>query len=214
MVTVKIGNEPTIHSFQVINDLGMDVIIGNDLLKKLGLTIDFANEVIRNRDGNPIPMAIRRPPSVTTETHDPAYLLKGKIIPPRSSILVQVRVPCKESNTLREIYTPLQTFAVTRVYVPSGIIGESGRAIVELVNVCRFPIHLRKGITIAWVTKPERDPVNIIDYSKTLTEEQRAQTTEEREKSDKETIDKLIDELDLSIDSALDKSNKWNFADS
>lgn len=49
MTTVKVGDETTIHTFQVVEDLGTDIIVGNDLMKKIGFTINFNREVIQMR---------------------------------------------------------------------------------------------------------------------------------------------------------------------
>ena len=204
MLTVKIGSETTIHTFHVVEELESEILVGNDLMKKLGLKIDFEKEVIINRDGTTVPMNIYKK-SIDMDSHDQAVVKKTMWLPARSKNLVTLIVPRNENNEKREIYTPLQTYCESKVYVPSGIIDGRSEVIVEVVNVCKFPVKIKQGRTLAWVSRPRIEKINIVDFRKPSPPEM---TFEERERVDEETVCKMLDTFDLDTDSALTKEEK------
>ncbi|MHB1799647.1 MAG: RNase H-like domain-containing protein, partial [Vulcanimicrobiaceae bacterium] len=151
VMRVEMGGVEIEHLFKVINDLGEEIIIGNDLLKRFGIEINFQSENIQFKNGNIVPFFIRKDDSGIEE-----YKMRAKedsTIPARSVMYIDGRTDFQ--GKMGEVFTPLQIYQKRMVYVQGGIVEGGVMKRVRIINVANFPVKIRKGSTIAVIQECE-----------------------------------------------------------
>ncbi|MGH2613063.1 MAG: hypothetical protein ACRDFB_08475 [Rhabdochlamydiaceae bacterium] len=103
IATVTIGDQTIKFSFIVADGIKADIILGNDVMKELGLKIDLDNEVIKTMSGYSVPIDIYKP---REGKEDEVLVKKQIIIPPRTACLAEVKYILLSSIllTLRSIF--------------------------------------------------------------------------------------------------------------
>ena len=86
-------------------------------------------------------------------------------------------------------------------YIPSGIV-QGQKKIVELVNIFPYEVKIYKNQVIGVASITVSQPVNIVDARK-IDLKENLQSAEERGVENKNKIEELISQIDLSIDTAL-----------
>ena len=145
-VGIQIGTLTDNVKFLVVNELGMDIIIGNDQLKLWNTRINYDNETIEFNYTTRVPMNIRK------EREEGKIKLKELIVlQPNSVCQVTVKVDQKPVGSVQTVYTLPQLRYKGMVYVREGIIGEEQEAQVWLVNQAPYKVTVTGGTTIGQV---------------------------------------------------------------
>ena len=109
VLIVTIADNTINHPFFVVEGLKTGVILGNDIMKEMGLTIDLDLEIVKTPFGNWLPIDIHKP---RDEEVLQVKAIREIVIPANTSCLVKTEVPSLENNNKLplEIYTPLRLF--------------------------------------------------------------------------------------------------------
>ena len=201
VLIVTIADKTIEHPFYVVGGLKTEVILGNDIMKDMGLTIDLDLEIVKTPIGNWLPIDIYKPQD---EEVLQIKVAQEIVIPANTSCLVKTEVPSLEDNNKLplEVYTPLKLFLSSKVYIPSGIVTKK-YPIVEVVNINPYGVRIFKGQTIGFITRKLEQSINIIDLRKVQTLDEPILSKDEQMELNKKQLEELINGFDLETDSAL-----------
>ena len=194
------------HDFKIIEDLYDQVLIGNDLFKKMALTIDFYREIITDRDGYSTAMNIWKAKEEEQQETDEVTLLYDVKIPARCATIVKAYVKPNFKDSSREIFTPFELLMKNRCYIPPGIINNNSEINLEVRNLSTKVLRLKEGRAIARILNNQRDAVYIIDRSTTNNIGKKQEKIQEE---DKKKVYELIDALDINKNSTLTGNQVW-----
>ncbi len=99
---IGIGTKEYQEKFKIVEELKNDIIIGNDLMKKWGVSINFSTKEVLLDDNNRIPMRIYK---LTRKIK--VNLIKTCQISPRSMCKVPIRIEGMNSGEKGIVKTPL-----------------------------------------------------------------------------------------------------------
>ena len=227
-VDVQLGAFHDRVTFIIVEEIGKEIIIGNDYMKKWKVNIDFAVENVRI--GNIIIPALIRKKERTNEF---VTLIKGVTLKPHQYMWVEVKVPARCQESIRLIYTPLEIKLRRKVRIEEGIIGQGPTTSILLVNEAPHTISLFAGTKVGMLDRDEETVRWIQTYDKEIgkvrrveTETQKLEKEKERNKGEQlESIDSMIfetpiptedyssllqqiEEMDLAKDSDLTKEEQ------
>ena len=175
---VTVGDQSVEIPFYLAEGIKANIILGNNVMKKMNLILDFEEEKIKTPSGMSIPIDIYKP----REEREIEVLAKRQIIiPPRTVCLTEVMMFQLEKENVNkpiEVYTPLRLFSHTKVYIPSGIV-QGQKNIVELVNIFPYEVKIYKNQVIGVASITVSQPVNIVDARK-IDLKENLQSAEER----------------------------------
>jgi len=147
IVNIQIGTLMDTIKFLVINEIGMDIIIGNDQLKKWNTRINYENETITFNNNIGVPMYICQ-----NREEGKIRLEESITLQPNSICQVTVDIEAKVSGLVRIVHTLPQLRYKGMVHVKEGIVGIEQKAQVWLVNQAPYKIGIKKGTAIGHVT--------------------------------------------------------------
>ena len=201
VLIVSIADRTIDFPFYVVDGLKTDVILGNDIMKEMGLTIDLGLEIVKTPLGNWVPIDIYKPEK---DKILPVKVVQETVIPANTACLVKTEIPCLDNNnkTSCEVYTTLKLFLASKVYIPGGIIDRKN-PIIEVVNINPYSVRIFKGQTIGFTTIREDQPINIVDLRKVQDRDTSRLSPKEQQELDQKQLRELIDGLELETDSAL-----------
>ena len=201
VLIVSIADRTIDFPFYVVDGLKTDVILGNDIMKEMGLTIDLGLEIVKTPLGNWVPIDIYKPEK---DKILPVKVVQETVIPANTACLVKTEIPCLDNNnkTSCEVYTTLKLFLASKVYIPGGIIDRKN-PIIEVVNINPYSVQIFKGQTIGFTTIREDQPINIVDLRKVQDRDTSRLSPKEQQELDQKQLRELIDGLELETDSAL-----------
>jgi len=205
-VPITIGKETVDHDFKIIEDLNDQVLVGNDLFKKMALIFDFYREIITDRNGYSIAMNIWKAKEEAQQDSDEITLLYDVKIPARCATIIKACVKSTQKDKLKEIYTPFELLMKNRCYIPPGIIDNNTEINLEIRNLSTKAVKLKEGRTIARVLNNKKDAIYIIDRSTT---NNIGKKQEEIQEEDRKKVYELIDALDISRNSTLTENQVW-----
>ncbi len=212
-IDITIGKLASKACFLVVEELGMEVLIGNDQLKAWNTRIDFDEERAEVGPGNYVPIRIRRESEEKRVT-----VKKGTLLKPRSRSQVTLVSEPGMKNKIRLVYTKPDKRYRGMVHIHEGIVDHNDKIQVWVVNEAPYPIMLKKGLPIGHIRTDDEltqqmEDVEIIRkiVIETLKEEEIKQREEIKQPeplpADPEII-KQIDGIDLSIDTDLTKDQQ------
>ena len=147
---IEIGGVEQICVFNVVDDLAMDIIIGNESLKKFQADIDFPNEVIRLRGDKVAQMHIRK------KNGKGEYNVRAmEAVEVPANHMIGILVDIEGENHYRSIETPLGIFRHRKIMVKPGIVSPGRKKEILLVNPFQFPITIEKDTIIARAEKDD-----------------------------------------------------------
>ena len=201
VLIITIADKSIDHPFYVVEGLKTGVILGNDIMKEMGLIIDLDLEIVKTPIGNWLPIDIYKPQN---EEVLQVKVAQEIVIPANTSCLVKAEIPSLENNNklLLEVYTPLKVFSSSKVYIPSGIVTRK-YPIVEVVNINPYGVRIFKGQTIGFITQELEQSINIIDLRKVQNPNEPILPKTEQMELNRKQLEELINGLDLETDSAL-----------
>ena len=201
ILDISIADRTVNFSFFVVDGLKTEVILGNDVMKELGLTINLDLEIIKTPLGNWIPIEIYKPKN---EEIFNIRSIEEVVIPAQSAQLLKTEISCVDNNNKIpfEVYTPLSLFISTKVYIPGGITNKRS-SLVEIVNINPYSIKIYKGQTIGLARTIDNPQVNIVDLRKVPDKETTNKSKEEQQELERRTLENLVEGLDLETDTAL-----------
>ena len=200
VLDISVADRTVNFSFFVVDGLKTEIILGNDVMKELGLSINLDLEIIKTPLGNWIPIEIYKPNQKEIFNIRSA---KEVVIPAQSAHLLKTEISCVDNNKASfEAYTPLSLFISTKVYIPGGIMNKRS-SLVEVVNINPYSIKIYKGQTIGLAQIIEDPQVNIVDLRKVPNNEMASKSKEEQQELERKTLEDLIEGLDLKTDTAL-----------
>ncbi len=195
-LVLGLGNSSWSHTFLILEELDTNILIGNDMIAKSLLVIDFMENAIRMVDGLLIPFKVKKEES---NERIGVNLLNNLKMAPKSVRLVRVKVG-GDPFTLLEVNTPLDIFKKHNVYIRTGIVEAGRKSIVELYNPNNFPVILVSGSSIGNAKRFES--LNTIMVSS------ETEQTKEGEEIDRSKVTEKIKQMNLDEDTDLDDTQK------
>jgi hypothetical protein len=181
----------------VIEEVGAEIILGNDALYILRIQIDFEAMKIRTTNNNyELPIECMQKKDIGDEVTVSARI--GTVIPARSIKYIDVQINGAQRQTTREVFTPIKIFMEKQFYLRSGICDEKEETSMEIVNITNQPIWIPAGTTVGIASACS--DVLLIDGTLNNTKTPILRTEEEIK-----NILLQIDGLDLSMETDLDR---------
>jgi len=128
--------------FRVVEDVGWDVICGNDFIHGNQLIINSRKETLELPDRREIPIRFKR-----ELNRNLVKLCNSKIIPSKSvyQAIVQIENPQHEDLIL---YTPTKVQIQHGVFIQPGITDKDGLTVMNIINNNRHSVKVSRGIVI------------------------------------------------------------------
>ena len=216
IINIQIGTLMDNVKFLVVNEIGMDIIIGNDQLKQWNTVINYEHETIEFNHNTKVSINICR-----NSEEGKVKLEESTVLQPNSICQVTVQLDSKVKGSIRLIHTLPQLQYKGMVHVKEGIVGTEPKAHVWIVNRAPYKITVTKGTTIAQiVTDPTlEDQLNDIKILRTMVTEavkpsHKVQQEKETERQDNRSIhtklqiEQQIRDMDLAVDTDLNKEQQ------
>ena len=144
---VAIGGRIAEIDFNVIEELGMEIILGTAAMKQFKMVLDFDANKIRFHDGKETAeMDCEREQEKGQEAK--VVAAKRITIPARHVRRIEVEIEQQTAEGIKEIYTPLYIFAERHCYIRGGIIDNRRKGTVEMMNITNYPIVIEEGMTV------------------------------------------------------------------
>ena len=135
-VRIWIGKLKEIVCFNIVKEVGKEIIVRNRELNQWNAKIDLENKQFEMGKDNVVKLRIN------PENSERVTLIKAIKIPARSAMSIQLRVPKKEKNRMWYLKTSSETRLKRQIYIQDGIIGKREIVTVLLVNKANSPIKL------------------------------------------------------------------------
>ena len=157
-LTLDIHNLKIPVTFNVINVLMHDVILGLDFLTQTEANIDFSSRVLTLYD-DLVGVNLTKSSDVVLKTID------AVVIPPKSEAAIPVSVPARHGSVL-SIVEPSVTLNQKHLALAKALVVPRGnRTICKILNPTDSHIFLRRRTAIGVIEKISIDSVNIVFVS-------------------------------------------------
>jgi len=155
-LTLDIHNLKTLVTFNVINVLMHDAILGLDFLTQTEANIDFSSRVLTLYD-DLVGVNLTKSSDVVLKTID------AVVIPPKFEAAIPVSVPARHGSVL-SIVEPSVTLNQKHLALAKALVVLRGnRTICKILNPTDSHIFLRRRTTIGVIEKISIDSINVIN---------------------------------------------------
>lgn len=189
---VQVGSKRLAWSFIVADVVAHDVIVGRDLLQRLGMCIDFEKQAV-SCQGEEIAVRGQR-----EALPDHVWAVSDVTVAARSCCFVSAAVDAARKRSGLVLVEPQPTaYEATGLYVARGCVdGTADAFCVQVVNVSSRPVTIRRGSRLA-VLEPVGDVEHVMAVDAGADNEEQQFYASDASVVDDADLQRVVDEAEI-----------------